>query len=199
MIKNITLVLFKKWKRFNKMQHSRRSALLGIYPKKNSTTKNQVLRLFSRDSHIENFVIFSKFLKINLHVICLIRLPNQNVTIKAEIVKNFFFPVNNIRMDNQIDKKICNCDNISTFKTFKGLLDLFRIVSLFTSIFYRDKFTNSIGTQFGHLSKHKINTEKYCNFTYFSGVDILQKVTVSTQFRAIWAICCVNIIFKTPW
>lgn len=119
MIKNITLVLFKKWKRFNKMQHSRRSALLGIYPKKNSTTKNQVLRLFSRDSHIENFVIFSKFLKINLHAVCLIRLPNQNVTIKAEIVKNFFFPVNNIRMDNQIDKKICNCDNISTFKTFK--------------------------------------------------------------------------------
>ena len=43
---------------------------------------------------------FSKFLKINLHAICLIRLPNQNVTIKAEIVKNFFFPVNNIRMDN---------------------------------------------------------------------------------------------------
>ena len=51
--------------------------------------KNYSWSPLNGDGCVESFAIFSKFLKSNLQVIFLIKLPNQTVIVKPENVKAF--------------------------------------------------------------------------------------------------------------
>lgn len=78
---------------------------------------------------------FPKFLRANLHAICLIRFPNQTVTVKAKSVKVLRNEEFITTFSKFFKNFLCqNFDNILAFKTFKVSLDLFQRASLFASI-----------------------------------------------------------------